>query len=220
VKPLKFQLAVALHLATFAWAAGRLGDGWRKGWLLRAVLLLAIVSALFEVAYIMVQAGLQQASHFNVATRFHAAMYAAMAVGAVVLTTAAGAIGLMVAIDGRVQMGPGLRHAVALGLVGGTVLTLIIAFEMGGRLTHHVGTPPQPESRWPVFGWSRDVGDLRPPHFFATHMMQAVPLLGWLADRALPSPAALVAAWAVAAIWAAVTWYLFHEALAGRPPLG
>lgn len=220
VKPLKFQVAVALHLATLALFASRLGDGWREGWLLRAVLLLALASAVFEIGYIMVQAGLRQASHFNVATSFHAVMYTAMAVGAVVLTVAAGAIGVMVVLDGQVRMGPGLRHAAALGLIGGTLLTLVIAFEMGGRMAHHVGTPPQPEARWPVLGWSRDVGDLRPPHFFATHMMQAVPVLGWLADRALPPVAAATFAWAAAAIWAALTWWLFREALAGRPILG
>lgn len=93
---------------------------------------------------------------------------------------------MIVALDGQVRVGRGPRSAVALGLVGSTVLTLIIAFDMGGRMTHHVGIPPQPASRWPIFGWSRDVGDLRPRHFFATHMIQSVPALGWLADRTLP----------------------------------
>jgi hypothetical protein len=216
VKPLKFQAAVALHLFTLALFASRLDEAWRAGWLLRAMLLLAAASAVFEVAYIMIQAGLRQPSHFNVATRFPAAM----AVGAVVLTAAAAVVGVMVALDGQARLGPGLRHAVALGLIGGTVLTLVIAFEMGGRMTHHVGTPPQPESRWPVLGWSRDVGDLRPPHFFATHMMQAVPALGWLADRALAPSAAIAASWLLAIAWAGLTWWLFREALAGRPAFG
>lgn len=216
-KPLKFQIATALHLATMAWVASRLGQEWREGWLLHLVLLLAIASAAFEVGYITLQGALQQPSHFNISTPFHATMYSLMAAGAVVLTVSAGALGVIVALDGQVRMGPGLRSAVALGLVGGTVLTLIIAFEMGGRMTHHVGTPPQPASTWPILGWSRDVGDLRPPHFFATHMMQAVPALGWLADRTLPPFAAVVAAWIAAALWAALTWWLFRAALAGRP---
>jgi hypothetical protein len=139
-----------------------------------------------------------------------------MAAGAVVLTVSAGALGVMVALDGRVRMGPGLRTAAALRLVGGTVLTLIIAFEMGGRMTQHIGMPPQPASRWPISGWPRDVGDLRQPHFFATHMRQAVPALGWLADRTLPAFAAVLGAWIAAALWAALTWWLFREALAGR----
>ncbi|MGK7867616.1 hypothetical protein [Falsiroseomonas sp. E2-1-a20] len=219
-KPLKFQIATVVHLATMAWVASRLGEEVREGWLLHAVLLLAIASASFEVAYITLQGALQQRSHFNVATPFHAAMYSLMALGAVVLTVSAGVLGVMVALDGQARMGPGLRHAVALGLVGGTLLTLVIALDMGGRMTHHVGTPPTPESRWPVFGWSRDVGDLRPPHFFATHMMQAVPVLGWVADRALPPLAATAAAWVAAATWAALTWWLYREALAGRPFLG
>lgn len=219
-KPMKFQIATVVHLATMAWVASRLGEEWREGWLLHLVLLLAIASAAFEVGYITLQGALQQPSHFNTSMPFHATMYSLMAAGAVVLTVSAGALGVMVALDGRVRMGPGLRTAAALGLMGGTVLTLIIAFEMGGRMTHHVGTPPQPASHWPIFGWSRDVGDLRPPHFFATRMMQAVPALGWLADRTLPPVAAVVAAWIAAALWAALTWWLFREALAGRPFLG
>jgi len=218
-KPLKFQIAAAVHLATMAWVASRLGEDWREGWVVQAVLLLAIASATFEVAYITVQGALQQPSHFNVSTPFHATMYSLMAAGAVVLTVAAGALGVIVALDGTVRMGPALRHAVVLGLVGGTVLTIIIAFEMGGRMTHHVGTPAQPEARWPLTGWSRDVGDLRPPHFFATHMMQAVPVLGWLADRALPPVVAMLAAWIAAVLWAALTWWLFRGALAGWPVL-
>jgi hypothetical protein len=219
-KPLKFQIATVVHLATMAWVASRLGPEWREGWLLHLLLLLAIASATFEVGYITLQGALQQASHFNISTPFHATMYSLMAVGAVVLTVSAGALGVIVALDGQVRMGPGLRHAVALGLVGGTVLTLVIALEMGGRMTHHVGTPPESESRLPVFGWSRDMGDLRPPHFFATHMMQAVPALGWLADRALPPFAATTGVWVAAILWAALTWWLFREALAGRPFLG
>ena len=219
-KPLKFQIATVVHLATMAWVASRLGPEWREGWLLQLLLLLAIASATFEVAYITLQGALQQPSHFNMSTPFHATMYSLMAVGAVVLTVSAGALGVIVGLDGQVRMGPGLRHAVALGLVGGTVLTLIIAFELGGRMTHHVGTPPEQQSRLPVFGWSRDVGDLRPPHFFATHMMQALPALGWLADRTLPPFAAAAGAWLAALLWAALTWWLFREALAGRPFLG
>lgn len=41
--------------------------------------------------------------------------------------------------------------------------------------------------------------------------------MGWLADRTLPPLAALIGAWIAAALWAALTWWLFREALAGRP---
>lgn len=217
VKPMKFQLSVALHLATLAWVAGRLGEEWRLGWVVQAVLLLAVLMAVLEVAYITVQGAMQQGSHFNLTTRFHATMYSLMATGAVVLTSAAAVLGVVALLDGQARLGPGLRQAVALGLVGGTVLTLIIAFDMGGRMAHHIGTPANPEARWPLVGWSREVGDLRAPHFFATHMMQAVPALGWAADRALPPAWAVGAAWAAALLWAAMTWFLYRGALAGRP---
>lgn len=73
-KPMKFQIATVVHLATMAWAANRLGQEWREGWLLHLVLLLAIASAAFEVGYITLQGALQQPSHFNTSTPFHATM--------------------------------------------------------------------------------------------------------------------------------------------------
>jgi hypothetical protein len=216
VKPMKFNAALALHAATLAIAASLLSAPWREGAVVRWAVILAIGCSVAEVAYITVQAGLGQASHFNVGTPFHAAMYTAMAVGAVVLTAAAGVLGLVAALDRAAPIGAGLRLGLVLGLAGGAVLTIVIAFAMGGRLTHHVGVPVT-GARLPLLGWSREVGDLRAPHFLATHMMQVIPIAGWLADRAFPAPAARVATALAAAAWAALAWWQFGQALAGRP---
>jgi hypothetical protein len=61
------------------------------------------------------------------------------------------------------------------------------------------------------------VGDLRPAHFFATHMMQAVPLAGVLAARVMPGTAAIIAVLVFALLWSALVWITFQEALAGSP---
>ena len=69
------------------------------------------------------------------------------------------------------------------------------------------------------FGWSTTGGDLRVPHFFATHAMQALPLAGWLADRVWPARArALV--WLAAPAYSAVVIATFVQARAGIPFLG
>ncbi len=62
-------------------------------------------------------------------------------------------------------------------------------------------------------------GDLRAPHFFATHLMQGVPLVGWLADRRFGAssvwPRRIVWVTAVAGVVLAVV--TFAQALAGQP---
>jgi hypothetical protein len=98
---------------------------------------------------------------------------------------------------------------VAVGLVLTFALTLPTAGTMAQMLSHHVGTPVT-GARMPFFGWSTEVGDLRLPHFLATHALHVVPLAG------LSGRAGLV--WATAAGWTALTLWCFARALMGLPP--
>lgn len=198
-KPIRFQLSLALHFATLAMIVRGLSEGWRTSNLLLVVAVVSIASTVFEVAYIMVQAARQQASHFNLSSPFYAAMYVLMAIGAVFIVGAAGVVGAIVAVDSASRFGDVLRTGIALGLVGGTVLTLVVAFTMGGRLDHHVGTAAASAARMLLTGWSFEVGDLRVPHFFATHMIQAVPIAAATADVFAPRAAALASVWIFAA---------------------
>jgi len=216
-KPLKFHLALAVHFATLALATSTLGDSYRASPLLLAVAVAAVASAGFELAYMTVQAARLQMSHFNRSTPFHTVMYALMAVGAVLITMAAGVVGLAVWLDKASSVGSVLRTAIALGLIGGTVLTLIVAFRMGAALSHHVGIEEANAARVPFFGWSRTVGDLRVPHFLATHMMQVLPIAGLAIERVASGPIALALIWIIAAVWSTLTAYAFNRALAGQP---
>ena len=67
----------------------------------------------------------------------------------------------------------------------------------------------------PLFGWSREYGDLRPSHFVSLHLMQTVPLAGWLADRKSWNPWLVVLS--VAGVQAALATFLFVQARAGQP---
>jgi hypothetical protein len=183
------------------------------------IAVISIGSAVFEIAYMMIQAARQQASHFNLSTPLYQTMYVLMATGAVFITAAAAVVGAIAWFDSGASLGPATRIAIAAGLIGGTLLTLVIAFRMGGALNHHVGIEPAGAARFPLTGWSMSVGDLRVPHFFATHMMQTIPLAGLVADRVFPSQAAIIVAWLVAAAWTALTLRLFQQALAGVPLL-
>jgi hypothetical protein len=216
-KPLKFELSLALHFATLALVASALSEAWRRSPWLEAVAWASAACALFEIAYIALQAARQQGSHFNVSTPLYAALYSAMAVGAVVITAAAAVLGVVVAVDGQARFDPATRWGVVLGLVGGAVLTLVTAFRIGATMSPHVGIEPPGARRLPLTGWSLVVGDRRAAHFFATHMMQALPLAGLLLDRLLPRIPALIVLLGVAAAWTALTFFLFRQADAGLP---
>lgn len=218
-KPLKFQISLALHFATLAAIAGWLSAPLRTGNLLFWTAVISMGSAAFEIAYILIQAARQQPSHFNLSTPLFQAMYVLMAIGAVLIVAAAAVVGIVTWYDTGASFGPATRVGIVTGLVGGTLLTLLIAFRMGGALSHHVGTEPANAAHFPITGWSRTVGDLRVPHFFATHMIQSIPLVGLAVDLVLPPWLAVPAAWLSATLWTAFTLWLFRQALAGVPLL-
>lgn len=217
-KPMKFALATAVHFATLAAVVRYLGPGWQASQLLLWVAAASIFVAFVEVGYIAVQAARQMPSHFNTSTPLYAAIYSLMAAGAVILVVASGVVGWAVAVDGSSNnLSPPVRLAVTIGLIGGTVLTLITAFRLGGNMSHHIGVEATGAVRMALTGWSLTVGDLRPAHFFATHMMQAVPLAGIVAARLLPMGVATAAVIAFALAWTALTLGSFQVALAGKP---
>jgi len=216
-KPTKFQLSLAMHFATLSLVATRLSPSVRASTFLLAVAMVSSVAALAEIGYIFVQAARQQPSHFNVSTPFHAAMFSLMASGAVILTSAAAAVAILVARDDAVRMGKATRLAVVLGLLLGTGLTLVTAFRLGANMGHHVGSAPAGGASLPITGWSLVVGDLRVPHFLATHMMQVIPIAGLVADRWLPPRRAVRVVLALAGGWTVLVITQFLRALEGLP---
>jgi hypothetical protein len=68
----------------------------------------------------------------------------------------------------------------------------------------------------PLMGWSGVGGDLRVPHFFALHVMQALPVLGLAADRWAKGRAKAVVMAGVG-VWIAIVIGTFVQALNGEP---
>lgn len=206
LKPVKFHIALAIYLGTLAFYARFMPEAARATrfwhWHVRAV----VFSVLAEVVWIGAAAAMGTASHFNTAPPW-SAIYPVMGFLATVLTSASLVMGLAIR---KADLPAGLRLSLVLGLVLTFVLTLVTAGTMSDMGTHFVG---QPATGWslPVLGWSREVGDLRVAHFFATHAMHALPLLGWLlADRTAP-------VWAAAGLYTALVLGLFVQALSGIP---
>lgn len=218
MKPLKFQLSVALHLGTLALllrlvAVERQDRGW-----VRAAVRACVVSAIFEVVYITLQAGRGRHSHFNDSTMLEQVLYGVMGAGAVTLVVTAALIGVLIWRCPRVGLGPGLRWGASWGLILGSVATFVVAGYMSNAGGHWVGGAPSDTAGLPIFGWARDGGDLRVPHFFATHLMQVLPLVGLAADRWSSRPVTAVCLTAAAGV--TITVATFFQALAGQPFLG
>jgi len=224
-KPVKFALSLALHYATLAWAVGLLAPAVRDGLSIRRSFLVALGAGFFEIAYISLQAARGRASHFNDTTQAETVLYAVMGVGAVLLVAVSFDLGRRILTSPRMGLTPGVRLGAGLGLTLGSVATLLTAGIMSsGVLTAALGYP---EGHWvggslsdagglPLLGWSTSGGDLRVPHFFATHIMQALPVLGWLADRFRPAQARAVV-WAGALGLLALVLATFVQAALGAP---
>lgn len=218
IKPLKFQASLALHFATLVLLARLLTAARRRAPAVRRIVSLSTAAGLFEIGYIMLQAARGRASHFNQDTMLESVMYVFMGVGAVMLVVAPLVMGVWLWRDhGRALQSDPLRLAAALGLVLSAAATLIVAGYMSGTGAHWVGNVTSDAGGLPLVGWSQRVGDLRVAHFFATHGMQMLPLLGF-ALRARGTRGSLYVAAATAA-WLAVTAATFLQALLGQPLL-
>lgn len=206
LKPLKFHIALAIYVATLAFYARWMPEAARRSrvwrWHVRAV----VVSVLAELLWIGGAAAVGTASHFNTAPVW-SVVYPAMGVLAVILTSAALVMGLAMR---KADLPAGFRLSLVLGLVLTFALTLVTAGTMARLPGHFIGLPAT-GAVLPLLGWSREVGDLRVAHFFATHALHALPLAGWLfASRPLP-------VWLAAAAYTALVAGLFGQALSGIP---
>jgi hypothetical protein len=217
-KPIKFSLSLGLHFLTLALLAQQLDRQRRTGVILMTFTYVAVASMLFEQLYISVQAARGRASHFNGSTDFEAIMYGLMGFGAVNLILVSFVLGLLIYKYGDKTF-PGLRLGSILGLTIGSVLTLIYAMTMGNSPAHsHLVGEAINHTNIPIVGWSREVGDLRIPHFIATHMMQVLPLLGLVLDKLKWSPRTIVSL--VTIILVVTSAVFFDWALAGIPVMG
>lgn len=139
-------------------------------------------------------------SHFNTGTSVDAVLWGTM--GAAILASMLAI--LVVAILATVRplaFEPQLAMAVRIGLWL-VLLTAISGFAMGGRGQHTVG----------------EHGDLRVPHFFALHGLQALPVTALLLARVPTSDRIRwIALGLVAVSWTALALGTLVQAFDGRP---
>lgn len=214
-KPFKFSLSIAVYFATLAWFVPLLPHGYiesRKG---RWLTLIPVACAVFEIAYIALQASRGEASHFNNASLFYSVMYGFMGIGAVTLVSICLWMGVVI-LRHRGAANP---YALAVGV--GLVLTFLLGGGFGGYLggqtSHWVGgTQSDANGIW-LMKWSRDGGDLRVAHFFGMHAMQVLPSIAAVLPARAPRRMAVGFVIAAACAYAALCVYAFVGALKGVP---
>jgi hypothetical protein len=215
-KPLKFAISTTVHFGSIALAIHWLRPAWSGSSWITALAVASIAAAVFEVAFIALQGARGATSHFNVSTPAHAALWSLMAAAAVVVLAPMLVTGALAALDDQARWPTPVRVGVALGMIGGALLTLVTVFRMGANMSHFVGAPPASDMRVPLTGWSLHGADLRPAHVFATHMAQVVPVAAVMASSVLSTMAAVKAVALLSMVWAAGTVLVFTNALAGR----
>lgn len=208
-KPLKFHLALVVYFTTLAWFARWLPVSLDASPRWRLFLGAAIAATVAELVWIGGAAALGVASHFNATSALWQTVYGLMGLLATVLTALTLVLGLAFWRDRASPLPDALRIGLALGLLLTFGLTMLAAWGMAVGPGHHVGMPVT-GARVPLMGWSLEVGDLRLPHFLATHALHVVPLAGFIGLRAV---------WLVGAGYAALTLWALGRALMGLPLL-
>lgn len=184
VKPIKFLVSLSLYFWTFAWVFGYLSPSAQRTRLGRYILGVTPVIAAFEMTWLIGMALLGQPSHFNRSSPLVGALYSAAGIGAVGLTIGILLQGILVARDRGVALAPAFRLALVLGALLAFAGTLFFGGSLGGKSGHWVGGVMSDAGGLPLVYWSTTGGDLRVPHFWATHASQLVPLAGlWVARR-------------------------------------
>lgn len=213
-KPQKFHISLGLHFATIAVLLQLVPRAVRTGPTLLIFSYLAAVALVFEYVWVGIQAAQAKRSHFNFDSAFEGLMYAVMGLGAFLLVTITVALAVQI-----YRKGDRTRRGLWLGAIVGLSLsflsTLYFGFTMSSS-SRYVGAALEGGGATvPFFGWSREYGDLRPAHFVSLHLMQTVPLAGWLADRYGWNAIAVVAGVTLVQIGLATA--LFVQALNGQP---
>ncbi|WP_405747649.1 hypothetical protein OG422_05115 [Streptomyces sp. NBC_01525] len=229
LKPFKFAVSFTAYGLTLAWMLGHRGPTRTGRWAAHAVVAAGIV----EMAIIVGQTIRGRSSHFNVETPLDRALFQIMGVTIAVLWTGTLVIAVLLF---RTRLGDraatwAIRLGMLLGLTGLLLGALMLIptpdQQAAGALrtaigAHSVGVPDGGPAA-PVTGWNTTGGDLRIPHFFGMHALQALPLLLYGIDALgarFPRLRAervrlrlvLVAAGAAAALLALLTW----QALRGQ----
>lgn len=216
IKPIKFQLALIIYMLSLAFFARWLPAGMTEGRVYRTYSYIVVFAVIAELIWIGGAAMFGVASHFNQSEPLMISLYPVMGFLAATLTSASLVLGIAIWRNPGTALPPALHLSIALGLVLTFVLTVPVAGLMSSMPGHAVGAAPGGETL-PVLGWSRVGGDLRVAHFFATHALHALPLIGLVLAASCRDRTARAGVWIGAALYTAIVILTLLQALEGRP---
>jgi hypothetical protein len=223
IKPIKFNVSMFIYVLTFAWAARLFPATALDTKTIRRIIELGCVSGLFEIVYISAQAARGRASHFNYETYTEGILYVVMGIAATAMVASTLILGLQLRKHAPAFARRSETLGMSLGLIIGSIATFITAMTLGAGIIdgpgHWIGGIKNDQMGIWLVGWSSTGGDLRVSHFFATHLMQALPFVGLLVDRLkINSTKPLMFATACGGTLLVVI--TFTQALMGRSLLG
>ena len=212
-----FALSLAIHFATFAVIARFLSEDERQRTWIVFIAAASVAAGVCELAYIGLQATRGRHSHFNTSTRVESVGAVLMGVGALIVASPAIVVCVALTVSAPSTWSAAITFGTISGLLGGAMLTVLTASQMGAARSHFAHGKAVSGNTMPITGWSLNGADLRPSHFMATHMMQAVPIASVISAQTFPAPAALAVSALAAIAWTAVTLALFRWTMKGLP---
>ncbi|MEL6340763.1 MAG: hypothetical protein AAFQ65_12700 [Myxococcota bacterium] len=216
IKPLKFEVSLAVFLATVLWATDWLPAGVteRLDYRLYSISIAACVA--LEMGWIALASALGVRSHFNVEQSAWRVIYPWMGFVAMYLTSIAAVYGVLIIGSSDPSRPAAMRLAVGLGFLLTFALTLVVAGALATSSGASLGGSPH-GSQTPIVGWRRDGPDLRAAHFLATHAAVIIPVVSWLILHWVSAGMAFVSVWVVSSVFSATVGLFFLEAIRGHP---
>jgi hypothetical protein len=218
IKPLKFDVSVAVYLWTLGWLLYALADRFPASvkWISWGVLVCMVV----EILCIKVQAVRGVTSHFNVATPLDGIIFGTMGNFIFINTLLIGYATVLFWVSS-----PPLEAAYLWGIRLGFVTFLLgslVGVVMVLHNAHSVGVADG-GAGLPLLNWSTIGGDLRAAHFVGMHALQLFPLAGYLLHRyqvggGRLSPALLTVLFCLG--YSLLAYGVFSRAMAGKPLVG
>ena len=214
IKPLKFDISVLIFFVTMAAILNGLERYASARTVIAAILSISLSA---ENVLISLQSFRGVRSHMNESTPLDSRIYLAMGVFLVIFTLGAVAVLVLVFI-GHPRWPAAVTWGVRLGL-----LVSLAGMAQGKQMVTHGGHTvgaPDGVRGLPFVNWSKAFGDLRVAHFFGVHSLQTFALLGLLISHtSLNEEFQIVGVVAGSAVYAAVVWLMYRQAMAGRPLL-
>ncbi len=214
IKPLKFDLSILIFFVTMA----AILDGFERYASVRTVIAATLsISLSAENLLISLQSFRGVRSHMNESTPLDSRIWLAMGVSLAFFTLAA-LSALALVFIGHPKWPAAVTWGVRLGL-----LVFLASSAEGQPMVNHGGHTigaPDGTHGLPFVNWSTAFGDLRVAHFFGLHSLQAFPILGLLVSHtSLNEHFQVGGVVAGSAVYAAIVWLMYRQAMAGRPLL-